>query len=318
VYDTTTALLKRFLPPVAAVAASLLLLTGCATPLASGRAVDHIDLTVREPLPAVGTMEPHTLRIGVAAVLSPEGTVESYAGLAEYIGEQMGRPTELVQRRTYAEVNALIDAGEVDVAFVCTSAYVRGRSEGSMDLLVVPEIEGSRVYHSSIIVPASSSARSMEDLRGAVFAFTDPMSLTGRLYASSLVLGLGHTPETFFSDIVFTYSHDDAISAVASGVVDGAGVDDLVLRHMIDKDPSLESRIRVIDASPDFGIPPVVVPVSTSAALREALADLLLGLEFDPSGQEILASVGVDRFVLSSDDAYGDARELIRLYDESA
>jgi phosphonate transport system substrate-binding protein len=295
-------------------ALAMLVLHGCAV---GSTTVPLVDLDRREPIPSVGQVEPHTLRIGVAAVLSPEGTVESYAELADYLGKMLGRPTELVQRRTYAEVNALIDAGEVDLAFICTSAYVRGHASGAMDLLVVPEIEGSLVYHSSVIVPASSPARSMEDLRGTVFAFTDPMSLTGRLYASSVVFELGDAPETFFSDIVYTYSHDDAINAVATGVVDGAGVDDLVLQHMIDRNPVLESRIRVIDASPDYGIPPVVVPVTTPAALREVLTDLLLGLEFDPAGPRILASLGVDRFVVSSDDAYSEVRELIRLYDES-
>ena len=295
-------------------ALAMLVLHGCAV---GSTTVPLVDLDRREPIPSVGQAEPHTLRIGVAAVLSPEGTVESYAELADYLGKTLGRPTELVQRRTYAEVNALIDAGEVDLAFICTSAYVRGHASGAMDLLVVPEIEGSLVYHSSVIVPASSPARSMEDLRGTVFAFTDPMSLTGRLYASSVVFELGDAPETFFSDIVYTYSHDDAINAVATGVVDGAGVDDLVLQHMIDRNPVLESRIRVIDASPDYGIPPVVVPVTTPAALRDVLTDLLLGLEFDPAGPRILASLGVDRFVVSSDDAYSEVRELIRLYDES-
>jgi phosphonate transport system substrate-binding protein len=295
-------------------ALAMLVLHGCAV---GSTTVPLVDLDRREPIPSVGQVEPHTLRIGVAAVLSPEGTVESYAELADYLGKMLGRPTELVQRRTYAEVNALIDAGEVDLAFICTSAYVRGHASGAMDLLVVPEIEGSLVYHSSVIVPASSPARSMEDLRGTVFAFTDPMSLTGRLYASSVVFELGDAPETFFSDIVYTYSHDDAINAVATGVVDGAGVDDLVLQHMIDRNPVLESRIRVIDASPDYGIPPVVVPVTTPAALRDVLTDLLLGLEFDPAGPRILASLGVDRFVVSSDDAYSEVRELIRLYDES-
>ena len=308
----------RYLPnwftPVVAVLVALVL-TGCAV---GSAAVPVVDLELREPIPPIGEVEPHTLRIGVAAVLSPEGTVESYAELAEYLGERLGRPAELVQRRTYAEVNALIDAGEVDLAFVCTSAYVRGQASGSMDLLVVPEIEGSLVYHSSIIVPASSPARSMEDLRGAVFAFTDPMSLTGRLYASSVVLGLGHTPEVFFSDIVYTYSHDDAISAVAAGVVDGAGVDDLVLQHMIDRDPTLEGQIRVIDSSPDYGIPPVVVPVTAPASLREVFVDLLMGLESDPAGPRILSALGVDRFVMSSDDAYSEVRELIRQYDESS
>jgi phosphonate transport system substrate-binding protein len=297
------------------VALAIVVLHGCAL---GSTAAPVVDLDRREPIPSVGEVEPHTLRIGVAAVLSPEGTVESYTELAKYLGEMLGRRTELVQRRTYADVNALIAAGDVDLAFVCTSAYVRGHASGTMDLLVVPEIEGSRVYHSSIIVPASSPTRSMEDLRGAVFAFTDPMSLTGRLYASSVVLGLGHTPETFFSDIVYTYSHDDAVSAVAAGVVDGAGVDDLVLRHMIDRDPTLETRIRVIDTSPDYGIPPVVVPVTTAPAFRDVLTDLLLGLESDHAGPRILAALGVDRFVMSTDDAYSDVRELIRLYDESA
>jgi phosphonate transport system substrate-binding protein len=297
---------------VAVVAA--VVLQGCA---ASSAAAPIVDLDRREPIPSIGEVEPQALRIGVAAVLSPEGTVESYAALAEYLGEKLDRPAELVQRRTYAEVNNLIDAGEVDLAFVCTSAYVRGHAAGSMDLLVVPEIEGSLVYHSSIIVPASSPTRSMEDLQGAVFAFTDPMSLTGRLYASSVVLGLGHTPETFFSDIVYTYSHDDAVEAVAAGVVDGAGVDNLVLRYMIDRDPLLESQIRVIGSSPDYGIPPVVVPVTTPALLRDMFTDLLLGLESDPAGPKILADLGVDRFVTSSDDAYNEVRELIRQYDET-
>jgi len=289
-------------------------LQGCA---ASSAAAPIIDLDRREPIPSIGEVEPQTLRIGVAAVLSPEGTVESYAELAEYLGKKMGRPAELVQRRTYAELNNLIDAGEVDLAFVCTSAYVRGHAAGSMDLLVVPEIEGSLVYHSSIIVPTSSTAQSMDDLRGGVFAFTDPMSLTGRLYPSSVVLGLGDTPETFFSDIVYTYSHDDAVSAVAAGVVDGAGVDDLVLEHMIDRDPLLASQIRVIGSSPDYGIPRVVVPVTTPALLRDMFTDLLLGLESDPAGPKILADLGVDRFVTSSDDAYNEVRELIRQYDET-
>ena len=303
----------RFASAVAVLA--VLFLHGCVVGSAT---VPVVDLELREPIPSIGEVEPHTLRIGVAAVLSPEGTVESYAELADYLGGQLDRPAELVQRRTYAEVNALIDAGDVDLAFVCTSAYVRGQASGSMDLLVVPEIEGSLVYNSSVIVPASSTARSMGDLQGGVFAFTDPMSLTGRLYASSVVLGLGHTPETFFSDIVYTYSHDDAVSAVAAGVVDGAGVDDLVLRYMIDRDPLLESRIRVIGSSPDYGIPPVVVPVTTPAALRDVLTDLLLGLDSDPAGPRILASLGVDRFVMSSDDAYSEVRDLIRQYDESA
>ena len=92
-----------------------LALQGCTVASATAPVVD---LDHREPIPSIGKVESHALRIGVAAVLSPEGTVGSYAKLADYIGETLGRPVELVQRRTYAEMNTLIDAGEVDIAFV--------------------------------------------------------------------------------------------------------------------------------------------------------------------------------------------------------
>jgi phosphonate transport system substrate-binding protein len=290
--------------------AATALLAGCST-LAVADDGAEVDFENRAAIPAVGSIEPQPLRIAVASVLSPEGTVESYSELAQYLGEQLGRPVELVQRRTYAEVNELIASGEVDIAFVCTSAYILGHEAGAMDLLVVPEIRGARVYHSSIIVPASSTASSMADLRGTMFAFTDPMSLTGRVYPTFLVNELDESVESFFSEIVFTYSHDRAVAAVAAGVVDGAGVDDIVLQNLLAKDPSLAQRIRVIASSPDFGMPPVVVPSDTPASVRALFEGLLVNLEFDESGPRILATLGVDRFVHSSDDAYEEVRVLM-------
>lgn len=285
-------------------------LAGCSEPTAAD-SNPSIDLSVREPVPAVGSIDPKPLRIAVAAVLSPEGTVESYAELADYLGRQLGRPAQIVQRRTYAEVNALIAANEVDIAFVCTSAYVAGRDQSIMDLLVIPEIAGETVYRSALIVPASSSALSMEDLRGASFAFTDPMSLTGRVYPTHRLLQLGESPEEFFSETIFTYGHDRAIEAVAARVVDGAAVDQLVLTNMLRSDRSLAGRIRVIEVSPDFGIPPVVVPSGTPASIREAFEELLMGLTDHAAGTRILADLGVDRFVLGTDEAYDGARTMV-------
>ena len=213
-----------------------LLLAGCSD-LSTSDTSTSIDLSVREPLPEVGTIEQQPLRIAVAAVLSPEGTIDSYSGLADYLGDQLNRPVELIQRRTYEEVNDLVAANEVDVAFVCTSAYVAGHDQSIMDLLVIPEIEGETVYHSVIIVPTSSSATKFEDLRGTVFAFTDPISNTGRVYPTYVLLKLGESVDDFFSETIFTYGHDRSIEAVAARVVDGAAVDDLVLRNMLEMDP---------------------------------------------------------------------------------
>jgi phosphonate transport system substrate-binding protein len=285
--------------------------SGCST-FAVADTDTRLDLTQREQMPPVGDIDPKPLRIGVGAVMSPEGTVESYAELAAYFEEKLGRSVEVVQRRTYEEINELVAAGFVDIAFVCTSAYVAGHDIGAMDLLVIPEMGGKTVYRSVIIVPSGSTARTLEDLRGGVFAFTDPMSHTGRVYPTYSLLKRGETPETFFDDTVFTYGHDRSIEAVAAQVVDGAAVDNLVLAHVIAADPSIADKIRIIDTSPPFGIPPVVVPSGTPTSIRTLFEGLLIGLGDDPAGPEILAALGVDRFVYGNDSAYDGARLMVR------
>jgi phosphonate transport system substrate-binding protein len=249
--------------------------------------------------------------MAVAAILSPQGTAESYRELAEYVGAALERPVELVQRRTYAEVNALVAEQEVELAFVCTSAYLAGSAAQEMELLVAPEIDGQSVYYSQVIVPADSRSYSLGDLAGKTFAFTDPMSLTGRVYPTTLVRQMGREPEQFFGDTFFTYSHDRAIDAVAAGVADGAAVDSVVLRYAFARNPDLQSKVRILHTSPPFGMPPVVVPATLPAREKMRLRQLLLDMSNDPEGKRVLAQLGIDRFVLIDDAAYDSARALV-------
>ncbi|MBM4461288.1 MAG: phosphate/phosphite/phosphonate ABC transporter substrate-binding protein [Chloroflexi bacterium] len=293
-----------------------LLLCGCAlliaacTAYAAPAAGPTVRLHDLRPLPPTPPAKVVPLRVAVAAVISPRGNVESYTPLLDYLGRELNRPVEMVQRRTYMEVNDLLRDGEVDVAFVCTSAYIAGRRDFGMQLLAAPQVAGATVYYSNLIVPADSPARSMADLRGKVFAFTDPMSLSGRVYPTSLVHTLGAEPETFFSRIFFTYSHDNAVRAVADGLADGAGVDSLVYDFAVARDPSLTSKVKVIHRSPPFGIPPVVVGPDIRPQLRAQLYDLLIGLQDDPAGPAILATLGFDRFVPINDAAYETAQQV--------
>lgn len=288
----------------------LFLCTACGA--AHAAPLPHVDLTQRSPLPAVADTEIVPLRIAVAAIISPQGTTESYTEFANYLGEALGRPVELVQRRTYAEVNALVAADAVDLAFVCTNAYVDGHDRFGMELLAAPQIQGEAVYYSDLIVPATSTAQTLADLRGKTFAFTDPMSFSGRVYPTYLVQQLGATPETFFRRTFFTYSHDRAIEAVAAGVADGAAVDSLVLDYALTRKPALREYLRVIHRSPAFGIPPVVTPPGLPPRQKRQLQDLLLTMDQDPVGRVVLAHLGIDRFQPMADQAYATVRQLVQ------
>lgn len=286
-----------------------LLFSGC-VPQRSQQAVGYVDLTDLQPIRAP-KQDVLPLRVAVASVVSPKGTVESYEPLLHYLEKQFHRPVELIQRRTYLETNELIAEGKVDLAFVCTSAYVAGHDEFELELLAAPQVNGETVYYSFLIVPADSPAQSMVDLQDKIFAFTDPISLSGRMYPTYLVQQLGFSPESFFAQTFFTYNHDEAIRAVANGLADGAAVDSLVYQFAVTRDPGLAKKVRVIHRSPPFGIPPVVVSPKLDPDLKLELQKVLLSMGDTSEGQEALESIGVEKFTTIDDHAYDDIRSLL-------
>ena len=289
---------------------SFLALFGCASQ-PGVPVVGFVDLSERQPLPILEENQAAPLRVAAAAVISPQGTVDSYSSLLQYLSSRLQRPVELVQRRTYLEINDLVAKGEVDVAFVCTSAYVAGHDQFGMELLAAPQVKGETVYYSVLIVPADSPANKMSDLANKVFAFTDPISLSGRMYPTYLVQELGSSPEEFFARTFFTYSHDDAILAVANRLADGAAVDSLIYDFAIARNPTLAEKTRVIHRSPAFGIPPVVVSPQIRPQLKAELQTLLLEMDGDEEGILALQAIVVDKFVLIEDSAYDGVRNFL-------
>jgi phosphonate transport system substrate-binding protein len=285
----------------------LLLLTGCDSgQQEKPRQEQLVRLDNLQQLPT-GPAAPdaQSLRIGVGAILSPQGTARSYQPLIDYLGRKMGKPAILVQRKTYQELNDLLARNVVDLGFICTGAYVEGARNGAISLLVVPRINGKTTYRAFVIVPAASPAREFTGLRGKVFAFTDPLSNTGYLYPLSLLQGMRQQPETFFGRTIFTYSHDRSMAAVMEGVADGASVDSLVYEFAVKRNPEIARKTRVILESRDFGIPPVVVPRTISPEKKVLLKELLLGLHRDAEGEKALAELGVERFVEPEPKLYG-------------
>ena len=202
------------------------------------------------------------------------------------------------------------------MAFVCTSSYIIGNREFGMQLLVAPQVHGETVYHAKFIVPTDSPVENITDLRGKVFAFTDPISFSGRFYPTYLIHQMDETPESFFGRTFFTFSHDDAINAVANGLADGASVDSLVLDFAMKRNPSLASQLRIIHTSPSFGIPPVVVGPGIRPQLRAQLSDILLNMHLNPEGLNALEALDTDKFVIISDQYYDTAKEVEAAYRE--
>ncbi|MCX9012898.1 MAG: phosphate/phosphite/phosphonate ABC transporter substrate-binding protein [Candidatus Methanoperedens sp.] len=259
------------------------------------------------------------IRVAIASVVSPKESYIYYEEMIRYISKKLGGPVRIVQRRSYQEVNDLIKNREIDFAFVCSGAYIDGNSEFGMKLLVAPKVYGRTTYNSYIIVPKNSSYRSFSDLRGKRFAFSDPLSNSGMFYPAYRLSLMNETPESFFgsdekgrSNYFYTYSHDSSIIAVSELLADGAAVDSLVYEYMKETKPEVISKTRIVEVSPPFGIPPVVVSKDVDPYLEERLKDIFLNMDKDEEGRKILSRVMIDRFVNINDNAYNSIREMRR------
>jgi phosphonate transport system substrate-binding protein len=250
------------------------------------------------------------LRVAVAAMISPNITKHYYEDLLRAVGDSVGRRVVFLQRKTYAEVNDLLEHKKIDVAFVCSGPYVAGHKRFGMEILAVPVVNGGKVYHSYILAQRDSPITSLDDLKGKRFAFTDPKSNTGYLVPQYMLLQRGHTPEKFFGETSYTYSHDNSIKAVAEGVADGAAVDNLIWEFINATDPTYTSRTRIVEKSPPYGIPPVVVHPELDPDLKNRLRAALLSLHKQPEAVRILKRLHIERFEEGDDTTYNSVRDM--------
>ncbi|SDC00203.1 MULTISPECIES: substrate-binding domain-containing protein [unclassified Candidatus Frackibacter] len=261
---------------------------------------------------ANNTKKSDPLRVSLASITSTKESVTYYEELLVLLEKKLNMPVEIVQRKTYSEVNELLRAGEIDMAFICTFSYVSGHDSFGLELLAAPQKDGVAKYCSYILVRQDSGIDSFTDLQGKRFAFTDPMSTTGYTYPMALLKRRGMNPENYFSSYIFTYSHDNSIKAVTEGIVDGAAVDHMVYQQLLKTNLQGKDNLKVVKESPKFTTPPVVVRPGLDVEIKQNLQEFFMTLDESPNGKEILKNMGLDAYKKVSDSDYNSVRKLRR------
>lgn len=243
------------------------------------------------------TLEKDTIRFGVASVISPGESYSQYSALSDYLGKKLNMKVAFFQKDSYAKMNTMIRDGEVDVATVCTGALL-DLNEKDYKVLAIPVVRGKSSYHSYIIVSEKSGIKSVDELKGQTFAFTDSLSNSGALYPAYLITkNTNQNPDRYFSKVYYTGNHDKSIFLVNSGVVAGAAVDSLIFEYFREKYPEKVANIRIIDISPEFLAPPIVASGKVPEKLFKKMQNALTNMHKDDEGRKILGGILVDMLI---------------------
>jgi len=214
-----------------------------------------------------------------------------------YLEEALGSPVDLVKRRTYQEITALLLSGELDAAWICGFPFVQHWDR--LALVVVPLYHHQPLYQSYLIVPHDRKADTWQELRGDIHAFSDPDSNSGHLVTWALLTEAGETPQGFFRETIYTYGHRNVVRAVASGLAQSGSVDGYVWDVISSRDPALAQKTRVLRRSELLGFPPVAcLTINQASPKVQALSAALQAAGKSDSGQKLLEMLELDGFAV--------------------
>lgn len=235
------------------------------------------------------------LKFGLTPVFL-NNDIDLLAKLKSYLSRQTGQEVQLVQRRTYEEITALLLSGQLTAAWIC--GYPLVQYQDQLSLVAVPLWMNQPLYSSYLIVPQGRDAGEIDDLRGDLHAFSDPNSNSGYLVTAALLAEKGLRSEAFFREVIFTYGHRNVVRAVASGLAQSGSVDGYVWEVMASMEPELTARTKVIRKSELLGFPPVACLSTQSASVSvDLMRRALLAMGDDPEGRAVLSMLRLDGFV---------------------
>ena len=249
-----------------------------------------------------GAQRAGSVQMGLTPVLLTSD-LELLGSLRGYLSLALDREVELVTRRTYQEISALLLAERLDAAWICGYPYVQYRDQ--LELLAIPVWQGQPLYRSYVIVGTGRLAATFDDLEGDVHAFSDPDSNSGFLVTCDLLVDRGVKPEAFFSHFFYTYGHRNVVRAVAAGLAQSGSVDGYVWEALRETEPELTRHTRVLRRSELLGFPPVATSRRRSKLPpNRALANAFLDMAKHVEGQRVLSALRLDGFATGDDALY--------------
>jgi phosphonate transport system substrate-binding protein len=250
-----------------------------------------------------------TIRIGLTPVFLDD-QMNFNARWRSWFEEKLERPVVFVQRGSYRDIVDLLRSGKIDFAWLCGFPYVRHRRE--IQLVAVPVWRGQPLYQSYLVADAGNlGIRSLADLRGTVFAYSDPDSNSGFLYPQFQLRNAQVDPASYFSRTFFTWSHSKVVEAVSLGLANGGAVDGYVWETLAQVSPDLARGTRVIEKSPFFGHPPFVARQDISPADLQCFRSVLLGMATDTQGMALLRRLRLDGFQVATPELYDGIARMV-------
>jgi phosphonate transport system substrate-binding protein len=183
------------------------------------------------------------LTFAVVPAENASGVTERWTPFVAYLSNELGVKVTLRIANDYAAVIEGQRAGNIQIACYGSASFARARLTGVQTDAFASDLnaDGGTGYYSVFFVKANSPYTSIDQLKGKNLGLVDPNSTSGNNVPRFELDKMGISDvDGYFSKVVFTGSHENALLALSQGTVDVAANqwtsdDDSTLAQMLRK-----------------------------------------------------------------------------------
>ena len=260
--------------------------------------------------------KPDGLTLAFIPQENPEKLLGDIKAITPWLSKQVGVPVRGFVTSDHAAAVEALRNGDADISFMGALPYVLANQEVGATALLAEVYRGAPLYSGRVFVRRDSGIDKPADLKGKSIAFADPISESGYLYPLDIfveegLLKRGEDPEAFFGKVFFAGGYQQAIQAMAAGLVDAAGVSQYAELLLT---PEQQTEVKWIAESKPIPSHTVIARKGLDPALKQKFVAAMLKLN-EPEHRALLKHVyGPDGYVVADPASYEGVRELARAY----
>lgn len=247
---------------------------------------------------------------------NPEKLIGDIKVISQYLSKHIGLPVRGFVTSDHAAAVEALRNGDADISFMGALPFVIAEKEVGAEVILSEIYRGQPVYTGRVFVRRDSGIERIEDMRGRSIAFADPISESGYLYPlqSFVDAGLieaGADPKSYFGEVFFAGGYQQAMQAVATGLVDAAAASQYAELLLSAED---QTRVKWIAESKPIPSHVVICRKGLDRAVKDSFVAAMLKLN-EPEHKPLLAHVySPDGYVKADPKAFDGVRQLARAH----
>src|ERR1700728_1500102 len=256
------------------------------------------------------------VRFGVEPFDTTAKLVPIYDHIGKLIGEKIGCEVKVYVATNYnAEIEAMRN-GKLEIGEFGPLGYVLAHQIAKAEAVAAfgdADLKPNTYWASLVTYPASG-IKTVAEIKGHSFAFSDPASTSGHLFPAYGLRKGGLDPD---KDVkaVYAGSHTASFEAVYNHKVDAGELNREQLQSATQRGHYKDGDLVFLWKSDPIPTDPFAVRGDLPDAFKKKLADAVQHLDLmslDPADRKILVGAGITQLVPQTDQAYDLIRDLVK------